>query len=1190
MTHAPRESLLPHLIAAGSWCALVLVLSLSAFSQTDAPPRADLVVQTGHTSSVQQAIASPDGKVIASIGLASTVTLWDAESGLQLRSLSGHTDAVDSIAFFPNGSMIAGGGAGYDGSIRLWDVATGELVGFYPGHDQAVLSLAFSRDGSKLASGSFDNTIKIWDTLSGDLLHTLTGHTQRVESVAFSPDGNTIASASFDGTVKLWKVATGELVSTLSGHSNWVMAVEFSPYGDLLFSGSYDHTVRIWRVQDGYLLRVLRANSPVVCLSISSDERLVSAGMNSGAVNLWTVSSGILLKRLSAHKGVAQTVDFLHGSNQLLTGGDDKTLKRWDTGTGRVIREYTGKGISASQVLFSPDGTRFVSYGASETFRIWKIGEVLELEDSLVHTEAMNSAAFSSDSKFLATGDLSGTITIWDMQNKSVLRKIKTSGWYYSFAFSSNGDILAAGGLADVETWNLRTGEKIRTYSGHSESVRDVDFSPDGQTLISGSSDETIRFWNVSTGETIKTITDVTGGFAISPDGTRLAAQAGGHVVRIIDLLNDEAHDLKGHLDFVLSFEFSSDGKTLYTGSKDRSIIVWDLRTMKAVRTLKDPADDIVWSVSAPRTGKIFITGSDGGKLKLWHKDQPNPLATILSLDEKRWVVVLPDGRFDTNKELDAIDGVHWVISDDPFVPKPLEIFMRVYYEPRLFQRIVGCTNAGTCDSEFRPLPPITTINRVQPKVSTPRISAARPNGTVDVSVDVEDVVQSKVRSGMFDLRLFVDRQLVASSVPRSEEEKYIAQTSQVAGGDDDIWRQTHDLSKQVPFRDGKATFVFRNVRLPRNGQKEIEFSTYAFNSDRVKSETARSKLQIANPKRSPGKTVLLTIGVNASESSNYRLNYAANDARETQKILGERLQASGHSLVRINLVSDYDARGELTENLATKKIIRGVFDIMSGRRDLVDRETLASIDRMTPLEPIKPEDTLIITFSGHGYTKSGVFYMLPYDIGAGVGRITDDVLPRLISSDELSLWTRDIVAREILFVVDACHSAASVQGAEFKPGPMGSRGLGQLAYDKGMRVLAAAQSNNVALELRTLQHGLLSYSLLQDGIVHGLADSNTPKDGMLTTREWLAYAVKGVPELYKKVIEGKAKLAIGGEDVDLSKLNQKQKAETFCQGSNCTAKASVQQPVLFDFARSNNRGIFLRLPPAVPRVSIKHN
>lgn len=826
--------------------------------------------------------------------------------------------------------------------------------------------------------------------------------------------------------------------------------------------------------------------------------------------------------------------------------------------------------MSASSVIFSPDGTAFVSYGASETFRVWRIGETLELEDSFLHKEAIYTATFSPDSRLLATSDLSGAISIWDMKRSRLVRKIEAGGWTFAMAFSKDATLLAIGGVSNnVEIWSVTTGRRIRSFAGHTEAIRSVALSPDGKTLVSGSDDNTVRFWNLETGETVKTIEGIRGRFSLSPDGRRLAAQVDGYRIGIFDLVSGGPTELKGHLATIVALEFSADGNTLITGSKDKSIIFWDLRSMQAMKTLKDPADDILWSLSVPRSGKIFVTGGDSGKLKLWHKDRPSPLATIISLDEKRWVVVLPDGRFDTNKELDAIDGVHWVISDDPFSAKPLEIFMRNYYEPRLFQRIVACTNTGNCDSEFRLLPAITAINRIQPRVSDPRVSAIRADGTVDVSIDVEDVIVSNAHSGVYDLRLFVDRQLVASSVPRAEEEKYIGRAaSEGSGGEADIWRETHELARVEPLRAGKATFVFHNVQLPRNGGREIEFSAYAFNADRVKSQTSRSKLKIEKPIRARGTTYLMTIGVNASESLSYRLNYAANDARETQKILGERLSASRQSLVRINLVSDYDTNGKLTDDLAIKKTIKGVFDILSGHRDEVDRETLATIDGVARLSRIKPEDTLIVTFSGHGYTKSGIFYMLPYDIGTDVGRITDDVLPRLISSDELSLWTRDIVAREMVLIVDACHSAASVQGSDFKPGPMGSRGLGQLAYDKGMRVLAAAQTNNVALELRTLKHGLLSYSLLQDGIVRGLADSNTPKDGAVTTREWLAYAVKGVPELYKKVIEGKAKLAIGGEDVDLSKLTEKQKAEVFCEGGNCRSKASVQRPVLFDFAR----------------------
>jgi uncharacterized caspase-like protein len=124
----------------------------------------------------------------------------------------------------------------------------------------------------------------------------------------------------------------------------------------------------------------------------------------------------------------------------------------------------------------------------------------------------------------------------------------------------------------------------------------------------------------------------------------------------------------------------------------------------------------------------------------------------------------------------------------------------------------------------------------------------------------------------------------------------------------------------------------------------------------------------------------------------------------------------------------------------------------------------------------------VILAFSGHGYTDpQGRFYLLPSDAGMD-STITDAKLPKFISSDELSQWLRDVDAGELVMIIDACHSAASVPEA-FKPGPMGDRGLGQLAYDKGMQILAATQADNVALESERLGQGLLTYALVQDGL-----------------------------------------------------------------------------------------------------------
>ena len=284
---------------------------------------------------------------------------------------------------------------------------------------------------------------------------------------------------------------------------------------------------------------------------------------------------------------------------------------------------------------------------------------------------------------------------------------------------------------------------------------------------------------------------------------------------------------------------------------------------------------------------------------------------------------------------------------------------------------------------------------------------------------------------GVVDLRLFRDGRLVGYPLRPGEPLKLDPQTR-------------------------RASVVFRNIQLPQ-GAESVRFSAYAFNTDKVKSPTVRSDYRVPAASRSKqkGKAYVIAIGVNNYQNPAFNLRFAAQDARLVSDLMSKRLTAvQGYrDVVTISLVADGDRLRD-----ATKARIRSVLAVLAG--NTAARSELAGISNAARLETATPDDLVIITFAGHGYaSQRGVFHLLPQDIGPGnTQRVTAQILSQSIGSDELETWLRDVDAGELALIIDACHSAASVEGDGFKPGPMGSRGLGQLAYDKGMRILAASQ------------------------------------------------------------------------------------------------------------------------------------
>ncbi|KAJ5216310.1 uncharacterized protein N7498_002717 [Penicillium cinerascens] len=541
----------------------------------------DTQMQTleGHSQAVTSVTFSPDGRLLASGSLLGTIQLWEPASGALKQTLETHLGAVTSVKFSPDSKLVV---AGNGRMVQFWDTATGSLQRILEGHPDIVKTdeygrgrfntVAYSSDDQIIATGHMDGTIKIWDSARG-LQHTLKGHLSHMRSVKFSPDNKLVASGSADRTVKLWDAASGTLQQTLECESP-VLGFSFSPNGKQLAVCVYK-TFQIWDIATGTLQHTIHEDlSYVDCVAFSPDwKRLASAFR--GIAKVRDITTGTELQALTGHGNYLYSLAFSPDGKLLESGSWSGLIHLWEITTRNFppAAEIERHLEPVVCVTVSPNGKLVASYSSDdETTKLWDAVSGTIQHSLEGHSNRVRAVAFSPDGKMVATGSADHKVKFWDTTTGILQHTLEVNiGPIESVAFSSDSRLLAAGTIdGTISTWATFDGtirQKLKGLKGHRGGLGCVAFSPDGELLAAGFDYEQIELWDITTGILKQSI-------EFTPRGN-LSESGFDDVTK--DFLDNWLAQGRPHL--VQSVAFSPDGNFLASSSGSLTIKIWEIAT-----------------------------------------------------------------------------------------------------------------------------------------------------------------------------------------------------------------------------------------------------------------------------------------------------------------------------------------------------------------------------------------------------------------------------------------------------------------------------------------------------------------------------------------------------------------------------------------------------------------------------------
>ena len=565
---------------------------------------------------------SPDGSLFAVSGKKKEVKVYSAD-GKEKFTLSGHKDEVGSVRFSPDGKFIATGG--WDGTLILWNASDGSQIKSLSASAGEIYTLAFSPGSSFIAFGGTGKNLRIVKTDDLNLSADIFELENTVRAADWSPDGKKLLVS--DSAGKIYLVKKSGIVKVFDFHTEATVGVKFLNDGIHFVSASYDKKFALWNILYEKPLNVFEHWDAFFSLDVSNDGKFAAAATRDGAIKLVNIKTR-QIDDLKGHSGAVYSLSFLPMGNALVSVGDDRFVKFWQTDFEKKMQRFRGHTTYIPSIAYSADGRFMASSSWDSTIKLWDIPTESAVSSFGTDGTVSYSLAFSPDGQFLATGDSDGKLRFWNPVTGKMIFSLRLHSEQISaIKFFKNGQfIVSAGKDRKITVFDVPKRKIVKVFEPENP-VNAVDAASDGSLIAAAGRNGEINFWSFPDGKKIygtkeggKSILSI----AIAPDKTIAVSSDENGIVTEREIKSGKViKTFTENSGAVNAVAFSDDGKMFV--SAGREVVVRN--TSDSQKIMQFELQYAAYSVAFEHGGRFFAV-SDGAVIKrypvlseMWKQD-----------------------------------------------------------------------------------------------------------------------------------------------------------------------------------------------------------------------------------------------------------------------------------------------------------------------------------------------------------------------------------------------------------------------------------------------------------------------------------------------------------------------------------------------------------------------------------------